>query len=68
MQFYWIIVLDIVFGLVYNSIMKRKKHGNAIHKSLFDKDTLFGHKVQRDRSKYKREHNYNIMKKKVNYE
>jgi len=55
---------------VYNTDMKmrKKKHGNAIHKSLFDKDTLFGHKVQRDRSKYKREHNYNILKQKVNYE
>jgi hypothetical protein len=68
MQFCRIIVLDIVFGLVYNRVMKKKKVGRAIHKSLFDKDTLFGHKVQRDRSKYKREHNYNILKRKVNYE
>jgi hypothetical protein len=37
-----------------------------LKKSLFDKDTLFGHKVQRDRTKYKREHNYNIEVK--NYE
>jgi hypothetical protein len=48
--------------------MKKRKVGRAIHKSLFDKDTLFGHKVQRDRSKYKRKHNYNILKEKVNYE
>jgi hypothetical protein len=62
-QFYWIVLLDIALRLVYNSIMKKRKVGRAIHKSLFDKDTLFGHKVQRDRSKYKREHNYNILKK-----
>jgi hypothetical protein len=39
---------------------KKPKASNALKKSLFTKDTLFGHKVQGDRSKYKREHNYNI--------
>ena len=41
---------------------KKPKASNALKKSLFTKDTLFGHKVQGDRSKYKREHNYNILK------
>jgi hypothetical protein len=41
---------------------KQSTVNNAVHKSLFGEDTLFGHKVQRDRTKYKREQNNIIVK------
>lgn len=38
--------------------VKFKKVGRAVHRELFDNDSPYGHKVQRDRTKYKRVPNH----------
>jgi len=42
--------------------MKRKerKIPRAVCRELYGNNTLYGHKVQRDRTKYKRQRNYKI--------
>jgi|SaaInlStandDraft_2_1057019.scaffolds.fasta_scaffold231381_2 hypothetical protein len=38
----------------------KKKIPRTLFKKMFDNDTVFGHKIERDRTKYKRKDKYKV--------